>query len=423
MPAKDLQQHLGAAVQAARQGATDQARADFQAALKIDPREATARNWLGADALARGDAQSALIHFKVASEQQPRERSHWINLASAYRALDDSEAERRALESALSIDQTDLLGLVRMAELHERLHEEASAAERWAAVLGLSMNIQNPSAEFAAILQHAREFISEQRAKLCNALDAALAEDSNRASARDKRRMRAAADVWLGRRSIYTNHCEGLHYPFLPADEFFDLEHFPWLGELEAATDMIAAELQAISDDAQAELTPYISLPPGVPANIWSPLDKSLDWGAFHLWKEGHRFDEACARAPGTAALVETLPICRIEGKAPNIFFSILKAGAHIPPHTGVTNVRSVVHLPLVVPEGCAFRVGGETRKSVVGEAFAFDDTIEHEAWNGSEHDRAVLIIDAWNPHLSEHEREMVCRMYEAMDASRGRMG
>jgi aspartate beta-hydroxylase len=52
--------------------------------------------------------------------------------------------------------------------------------------------------------------------------------------------------------------------------------------------------------------------------------------------------------------------------------------------------------------------------------AFAFDDTIEHEAWNRSDRDRAVLIIDAWNPHLSEAERSMICRLYEAADAERG---
>ena len=231
--------------------------------------------------------------------------------------------------------------------------------------------------------------------------------------------MQRAADTWLGRRPIYSNHCEGLHYPFLPADEFFDAEHFPWLGELEAATPTIVAELEAILADPKAALTPYISLPSGVPENKWSPLDKSLDWGAFHLWKEGERFAEACARAPRTAALVESLPICHIEGKAPNVFFSILKAGSHIPAHTGVTNVRSVIHLPLIVPEGCEFRVGGETRSWVEGRAFAFDDTIEHEAWNRSERDRVVLIMDIWNPYLSDHERAMVCRLYGAADAQR----
>src|SRR4029079_19726259 len=117
---------------------------------------------------------------------------------------------------------------------------------------------------------------------------------------------------------------------------------------------------------------------------------------------------------------IESLPICRIEGKAPNVFFSILKAGAHIPAHTGVTSVSSGVQLPLIVPEGCEFRVGGETRAWVKGQAFAFDDTIEHEAWNRSDRDRAVLLIDAWNPHLSEAERSIICRLYEAADAERG---
>jgi aspartyl/asparaginyl beta-hydroxylase (cupin superfamily) len=37
-----------------------------------------------------------------------------------------------------------------------------------------------------------------------------------------------------------------------------------------------------------------------------------------------------------------------------------------------------------------------------------FDDTIEHEAWNGSDDPRAVLIFDIWNPDLRAEERAMV---------------
>jgi hypothetical protein len=53
------------------------------------------------------------------------------------------------------------------------------------------------------------------------------------------------------------------------------------------------------------------------------------------------------------------------------------------------------------------------------GSAFAFDDTIEHEAWNRSKRDRAVLIIDVWNPYLSEDERAMICHLYQAADVQR----
>jgi aspartyl/asparaginyl beta-hydroxylase (cupin superfamily)/Flp pilus assembly protein TadD len=410
---------LAEAQRAGQAGLRDKARSHFEAALAIDSEEPTARNWLGADALSRADARSAAEHFEVACKREPGERSHWINLATANRSLGDTDRERAALETALGIDQTDLLALVRIAELHERLGEETPAAERWNAVLALSSGISDPSPEFVEILAHAKQYVGRQQQKLVDAVDLALASDFTDASARDRRRMQRAADAWLGRRPIYTNHCEGLHYPFLPADEFFDREQFSWLATLEEATGTILAELEAILADPEPGLTPYISLPPGVPASKWSGLDKSLDWGAFHLWKEGQRFDEACARAPQTAALVESLPICLIKGRAPNVFFSILKAGAHIPPHTGVTNVRSVVHLPLVVPEKCEFRVGGETRSWVVGEAFAFDDTIEHEAWNRSGRDRSVLIVDVWNPYLSDHERAMICRLYEAADVQR----
>ena len=45
-----------------------------------------------------------------------------------------------------------------------------------------------------------------------------------------------------------------------------------------------------------------------------------------------------------------------------------------IPPHTGVTNARLIVHLPLFVPEGCWFRVGNEKREWVPGQALIFDD-------------------------------------------------
>lgn len=423
MSVDSIQRHLAEAERARSAGSDDKAREHFEAILAIDDAEPTARNYLGADALRRGDPRTAASHFEIASRREPGQPAHWINLATAHRAVGDAAGERTALEKILEIDQRHLLALIRLAELHERQGEDGEAESRWKAVVALSKGVANPSPEFARLVGHARLYVQQRRDKLGGAIEDALAGDLGEATARDKRRIQVAADAWLGRREIFANQCEGLHYPFLPADEFFDREMFPWLEQLEAATETIITELRAILADHDPGLTPYISLPPGVPDSKWSGLDKSLDWGAFHLWKEGERFDKACARAPGTAALVESLPICRIEGRAPNVFFSILKAGAHIPAHTGVTNVRSVVHLPLIVPDGCEFRVGGETREWRVGEAFAFDDTIEHEAWNRSGQDRAVLIIDAWNPHLSEHERTMVGRLYAAADRQRGPLG
>lgn len=101
----------------------------------------------------------------------------------------------------------------------------------------------------------------------------------------------------------------------------------------------------------------------------------------------------------------------KVPGAAPSAFFSTLAPKTLIPPHTGVTNARLVVHVPLIVPPDCWFRVGNERREWKPGEALIFDDTIEHEAWNGSDEMRAVLIFDIWNPYLDEHERDLVCEL------------
>jgi aspartate beta-hydroxylase len=105
----------------------------------------------------------------------------------------------------------------------------------------------------------------------------------------------------------------------------------------------------------------------------------------------------------------------RIRDHAPEVMFSVLTAGSHILPHRGVTNTRVVCHLPLVVPEDCALVVGGERRAWREGEAVAFDDTYEHEAWNRGARTRVVLIVDVWNPHLTPAERDAVAALVAAM--------
>jgi aspartyl/asparaginyl beta-hydroxylase (cupin superfamily) len=106
--------------------------------------------------------------------------------------------------------------------------------------------------------------------------------------------------------------------------------------------------------------------------------------------------------------LEEVVPRCRVDGRAPTAFFSILEPNTRIPAHTGVTNTRLTVHLPLVVPPNCGFRVGATTREWIPDQAWVFDDTIEHEAWNLSDTPRAILIFDIWNPLLTAAERDLI---------------
>ncbi len=95
-------------------------------------------------------------------------------------------------------------------------------------------------------------------------------------------------------------------------------------------------------------------------------------------------------RCPTTASIVkEHVPT---HGVAT---FSILQPQTHIKPHTGYQGEVLRCHLPLSVPEGnCQLRVRDETRLWEPGKVLIFDDRVEHEAWNFTDQERVVLIID-----------------------------
>jgi len=151
-----------------------------------------------------------------------------------------------------------------------------------------------------------------------------------------------------------------------------------------------------------------------LPLDQWKSLNKNLDWTAIHLWRNGERIEANARHCPETMAVLEAVPQPQVLGAGPNAMFSLLAPNTRIPPHVGVSNARLVCHLPLVVPEGCWFRVGAETRLWKRGEAFVFDDTIEHEAMNPSDELRVVFIFDLWHPDLSATERQAVRALIEA---------
>ena len=74
-------------------------------------------------------------------------------------------------------------------------------------------------------------------------------------------------DAAMGKRKIYTNECNGLCYPFLPADEFFEEAHFPWFAQVEARTDAIREEMLALLADPGDALRPYVRMEEGAPSS------------------------------------------------------------------------------------------------------------------------------------------------------------
>jgi aspartyl/asparaginyl beta-hydroxylase (cupin superfamily) len=380
--------------------------------------DAVALNSRGMAALAAGEPATAAAHFAAAAALDPQAIPLWMNLATAHRQMADDAGEVAALDRALAIDVRHLMALIRKAELCERTGRLTEAARLWGGAIAVAPPREDLPPALVETLARAQWFVTSRTQALGAAVDEALHDMRTALGGEATRRFDAAIDATLGRRRIYSNECAGLHVPFLPADEFFPRAHFPWLADLEARTPAIRAEIADLLATGAEGFAPYVAMDPGTPANKWTPLDNSLDWAAYYLWKYGEPVAAAQARCPATTAALAAIPRVALPGRAPTAFFSVLKPGARIPPHTGVSNVRSIVHLALIVPDGCGFRVGGEVRRWREGEAFVFDDTIEHEAWNDSDQLRAVLIFDVWNPHLTEAERELLPKFYEAADAS-----
>lgn len=375
-------------------------------------------NSQGMLALRAGSCADAERLFMAATTHDTSSSALWRNVATARRALGNDDGELQALNAAIDVDRRDFMAWLRKAELHERTGQKAPALLAWSSVLQMAAHTPDVSPDIAAALQKGQAFVAQATLQIAEAVTEELAPLSAAMDETELRRSKAFVDVALGRRRTYVNTCEGLYYPFLPADEFFDRHHFPWMSAIEDATDDIRKELEALLANPGHALRPYVRMDPGVPENKWSALDQSLDWGACFLWEYGEPNQVVLDRCPNTAAALASLPTATLPGRAPSAFFSILKPQTRIPPHTGVTNTRAIVHLPLIVPKNCGFRVGGETREWRVGTAFAFDDTIEHEAWNDSDEHRAVLIFDVWNPHLTVAEQDVIARYYTAADAT-----
>jgi aspartate beta-hydroxylase len=393
---------------AMKAGQRDNAERLLQQVHALAPEHAQVLNASGVDQLNRGNLEQAQALLERAIAQDGANPAFWINLASTLRRLNRREDELRALQRALAIEPRHLLALLQKASLLDLMGEPRAAAKTYHhALQTIPAGAQLPGS-LRAPLRRAIEAVDANNAELEAFLNQRLQPIERQTQDANHDRVRHGLDALLGKRRIFNSQPTFFHVPKLPAEEFYPRELFGWLGEIEAGTAQIRAEFERVFAQDHARLEPYIAYPEGVPLDQWKELNHSRRWSVFYLWRDGKPIPEHIERCPQTVALLAKVPMVDIPNIGPTVFFSILDAHSHIPPHTGVTNSRLVAHVPLVIPPGCRFRVGADTREWRPGTAGVFDDTIEHEAWNDSDVPRAVLIFDIWNPYLCEAEREMV---------------
>jgi aspartyl/asparaginyl beta-hydroxylase (cupin superfamily) len=357
-----------------------------------------------------------LVQFDGSDKQQ------WINLAVVCQAQRDEAGEEEAIRRALMIDPLDLLALILRAALFTRQGKRHAAARAHGAVAAVAPPLERLAPELRPAVQEALAYREQYNAEFGGFLDASLGPLLEGLRGEGTGRFTESLDIMLGRKRQYLPQPALFHFQGLAPVTFFERKDFPWLDAIEARTGEIRTEfLDALRLDTG--FTPYLTYGDDEPLRQWTELNKSLRWSAFHLIEAGRANEANARRCPRTMAALAGAPQPDQPGRTPTAMFSMLKPRTRIPPHCGVSNARLVVHLPLVVPPGCGFRVGNDVRHWEEGKAWVFDDTIEHEAWNDSEHLRAILMFDIWHPHLTGPERVLVTAMGAAMQAFSGAEG
>lgn len=351
----------------------------------------------------------------IALEKSPKDPLLWVKLAGVRRGMANFQGAEKAIQSALAIDPRFFLALLMKGSLDERRGDLPGAARNYGAALTQAPPSETLDVHTRNALVHAAEINQKYVRDLRLYVQSAIAGEAASSIDKEVKRINFFLDTALGIKRRYVQEPTEYFYPGMPTVEFYERDEFPWLAEIEAATGVIRDEMLAVLNQGQP-LEPYITYPAGVPLDQWRDLNHSLRWSAFHFYNQGKKNEKNCSLCPQTANLLSQLPQPEVTGRMPAAMFSVLRPHTKIPPHTGAANVRLVMHLPLVVPSGCGFRVGNETREWVPGQAWVFDDTIEHEAWNNSDKDRVVLICDVWNPRLSAEERKLIAAVMRAMD-------
>jgi len=154
---------------------------------------------------------------------------------------------------------------------------------------------------------------------------------------------------------------------------FYDTSCYPFTKKLEDNWEEILVEYQNLKSGA----IPYPE------THLYEG-----EWDVFPFLFFGEIFFDNCSNCPKTWGVLGDLPGLKTAS------FSILRANTKISPHTGFTKEVLRCHLSLKIPDSCAIMVGDEEWTWQEGKCFVFDDTVWHSAYNASNQDRVVLLLD-----------------------------
>jgi aspartate beta-hydroxylase len=395
------------------QGQIEEAEAASEVLLESHPDDIAALNVAALGALRRANPMRARELLERASIAAPGDSNTFYHLARACEAMGDHGSAVSADEAAVRLAPDHsrarlhyALGLERQRETmrallqFKRALKDAQSKGEW-------IDSASTPAALRPHVEHAVQIVREGRRALLDRLLNPLIERFGHAPLE---RVRAAIRIYLGEQQPHypdpRQRPTFFYIPGLPPTAYFDRRLFPWVSAYEAQFDDIKRELEALLPETRGRERVFHS--EALEEQNLRGHDAAPSWNGYYFYRYGAPREENRAACPLTARALDAIPLIRIREHGPEVLYSVFTQGTHLLPHRGVTNARAVSHLPLIVPEDCALKVGGEERVWREGKMLAFDDTYEHEAWNRSRQVRVVLIADLWNPHLTAVEREAI---------------
>ena len=182
---------------------------------------------------------------------------------------------------------------------------------------------------------------------------------------------------------------------------FYPASMLSWSKYLETSTQIIIDEYRQVIATHPEIL---ISWPE---VNLYTPKDSWLTVGLYTP-VNGFKIFPNYFYFPKTIEIISQIPTLKTAG------FSILTPGCSIKPHVGYTSSLLRVHLGLDIPIVKAIEVNKDDETIVLipncglqihdciktwekGKLLVFDDTEKHFAWNLSQQNRIVLLLDIEN--------------------------
>lgn len=177
---------------------------------------------------------------------------------------------------------------------------------------------------------------------------------------------------------------------------YYDASEFPWAAEVESKFQEYKQEIETYLKAENSPMEPYFNS---------AMVDKPQSWqvSMFYIW--GKSKPENLAKVPKLDALFKSIP------NLVSASISMLQPNSDIKEHHGDTSAVIRCHVGLQIPAGlpdCGIEVTGEQRAWEEGKVLMFCDAQKHRAFNLTDQNRYILIIDILHPNYVK-QRKNVC--------------